>query len=464
MVLITEEQVETILTNALQQSQRNNQLVSYTKKIDPISPLHFFNQTKKLGKSRSFWASSDRELVLVAVGNLVNITPTESRFSKTKKQWEQLLNQFIIHNPYSVSGTGVVAIGGMCFDPKKPKTPLWQHYNDSDMAIPELLLTANSGQCYLTVNLKITKDTLLEELIAQIKQWEEMLVHSDPEETLEPLTIEKKIEKEADYWKKSVVKATEEIRKGTAEKIVLAREMRLQFNRNVAIGNIIENLLETQPNSYVFAFEKGQDCFLGATPERLVKVEKDLLLSTCLAGTAPRGKTEEEDRNIAYHLLHDEKNLQEHDFVVQMIREAISDYCFDVDIPDGPVIYPLKNLQHLYTPVTAKLKRGYSIFDIVRELHPTPALGGSPKEASMAFIREYERMDRGWYGAPIGWVDSNEHGEFAVAIRSALIQQKEASLFAGCGVVEHSNPDMEYEETNIKFMPMLHVFEQGKGE
>src|SRR5699024_8770370 len=97
-----------------------------------------------------------------------------------------------------------------------------------------------------------------------------------------------------------------------------------------------------------------------------------------------------------------------------------------------PVIYPLKNLQHLYTPVTATLKDKYSIFDIIEQLHPTPALGGTPTKESLAFIREHEKLDRGWYGAPIGWLDSNQNGEFAVAIRSGLIQGDEASLFAGC--------------------------------
>ncbi|WP_226374402.1 isochorismate synthase [Virgibacillus alimentarius] len=241
------------------------------------------------------------------------------------------------------------------------------------------------------------------------------------------------------------------------KKIVLARELRLELKNKAEISAIIDKLIKTQATSYIFAFENGNDCFIGATPERLVKLEKNQLLSTCLAGTAPRGNTKEEDTRIGISLLDDEKNREEHDFVVKMIKRAINDYCTDIDIPGKPVIYPLKNLQHLFTPVIAKLKDKYSIFDIVRELHPTPALGGTPTEESLAFIREHEQLDRGWYGAPIGWLDSNQNSEFAVAIRSGLIKGDKASLFAGCGVVKDSDIEAEYEETNIKFLPMLSV-------
>src|SRR5699024_10102249 len=124
----------------------------------------------------------------------------------------------------------------------------------------------------------------------------------------------------------------------------------------------------------------------------------------CLAGTAPRGKTRKDDEKLADELLHDEKNLEEHAYVVQMIKDSIEQYCEDIDIPEEPVIYPLRNLQHLYTPVKANLKNGHSVFDIVKKLHPTPALGGLPRDKALQFIRNEEYLDRGWYGAPIGWL------------------------------------------------------------
>src|SRR5699024_8505537 len=171
-------------------------------------------------------------------------------------------------------------------------------------------------------------------------------------------------------------------------------------------------------------------------------LEGNRLLSTCLAGTAPRGETKEEDESIQHALFNDDKNREEHAYVVQMIKESMEPYCTDIHIPEEPVLYPLKNLQHLYTPVSATLNSTNSVFDIIQSLHPTPALGGVPKKESLAFIRKHEQLDRGWYGAPIGWLDSNQNSEFVVAIRSGLIKGKDISLFAGCGVMRDSDPQM----------------------
>src|SRR5699024_1455499 len=258
----------------------------------------------------------------------------------------------------------------------------------------------------------------------------------DMDFTIQPRKVKNKIEIEPEEWKESVKLARDAIIAEKAKKIVLAREMRLSFEDELIVGDVLEKLIETQPNSYIFAIEKGSDCFVGATPERLVKVTGNELLSTCLAGTAPRGETKEVDEKIGADLLNDAKNREEHKYVVQMIKESIDPACENINIPDKPVIYPLANLQHLYTPVTADLKK---------KLHPTPALGGLPSEAALQFIRDHERLDRGWYGAPVGWLDDRFNGEFAVAIRSGLIQADEASIFAGCGVMKDSVPEHEYE-------------------
>src|SRR5699024_4598460 len=124
-----------------------------------------------------------------------------------------------------------------------------------------------------------------------------------------------------------------------------------------------------------------------------------------------------------------------------------------------PTVHPLKNLQHLYTPVRATLRDDCTIFDIIKRLHPIPALGGEPRDEALAFIRQYESLDRGWYGAAVGWLDDQHNGAFVVGIRSSLIQQDEASLFSGCGIMKDSDPAVEYEETSIKFLPMLNVLE-----
>ena len=458
MIEIKEDQLASLLNGAIEQLQAEDdrRLVSFTKKIATTNPLQFFEAAKHIFENRTFWTSSSQMLWLTGVGNAFEMGADKSRFEVIEAAWNKMLNEAYIHNPYEVPGTGIVALGGMSFDPINAQTELWKKFRPSQFRVPEFLLTKYNSSYYLTINVCVRKNDHAKQLAEELRQIEQKLLLGQkvPDDILH---IVDESEMDPEKWMDIVRQATDEIRNQHVEKIVLARELRLTFNRHAEISSILNNLLKTQPNSYIFAYEIGDDCFVGATPERLVKVEKNKLLSTCLAGTAPRGKTEEEDMKISEALLNDEKNRQEHDFVVQMIKHGIKDYCTEMTIPEVPVVRSFKNLQHLYTPVTAQLRDGFTILDIIKQLHPTPALGGSPKAESLAFIREHELLDRGWYGAPIGWMDSSNNGEFAVAIRSALIQKNQASLFAGCGVVKDSDPQSEYEETKIKLLPMLTV-------
>ncbi|WP_100013201.1 isochorismate synthase [Lentibacillus sediminis] len=463
MIETQQASIQDLINTAIShlETEGDTKLISYTKEITDIDPLTFFRQAETLGQNRIFWTSTADHFYITGVGNAWEITAERSPFAETEREWNRLMEDALIHNPYKLPGTGLNAMGGMDFDPEKEKTALWKNFQPSQFTVPAFMLTKRGHSCYLTTNFLVKYGDHPFQLANQLEKRERELFANNPTPE-EKMSIEKKTEIAPDAWKQLVKQTTEDIANKQAGKIVLARELRLKFDKKADIAGVLDKLLATQSNSFIFAFEKGEDCFIGATPERLVKLESRELLSTCLAGTAPRGKTVEEDAAIADELLHDEKNLQEHKFVVEMIKQAMLDYCEDVMIPEEPVIYPLRNLQHLYTPVTATLKSSYSIFDVIGKLHPTPALGGVPRKESMAYIRKHEQLDRGWYGAPIGWLDSNGNGEFAVAIRSGLIQGDEASLFAGCGVVKDSDPEAEYEETNIKFTPMLSVMGEGR--
>jgi isochorismate synthase len=174
-----------------------------------------------------------------------------------------------------------------------------------------------------------------------------------------------------------------------------------------------------------------------------------------LAGSAPRGATEQEDRQEGMELLNSEKNRREHAIVVNMVRSALEDLCSAVQVADTPHLLKLQNIQHLETAITGELLPGHSILEALQELHPTPAVGGFPCEAALAEIRDNEQLDRGWYAGPIGWIDKDGHGEFAVALRSGLIDGSKATLFAGCGIVADSEPDSEYAESRLKLKVML---------
>ncbi len=441
-------------------SLQMKQLFSWTKQISPIDLLDVFLAAKQTNKDRTFWTNSDNDFSIVGIGCVHKIVAHDNRFSQIEEQWNALLEQAVVHNEYKVAGTGLVSVGGMSFDPLRERSELWDKYPPSQLTIPEVVIVHYQGAYYMTYNGYMQPEHDVATYLQDIMQIEALLLHH---ETLEKAPVAQIVGTHVvapEHWKQTVVQAVEEIKANRAKKIVLAREMRLTLDRQANITDMLRKLLATQPNSYVFAFEHGDNCFIGATPERLIQVDGEELLSTCLAGTAPRGTTTESDEKIAREeLLDDPKNREEHEYVVQMIKQSIEDSCEYIDIPEEPIIYPLRNLQHLYTPVKARLKAGASVFDLIEKLHPTPALGGVPRDTALAFMREHEKLDRGWYGSPIGWLDSNEKSEFAVALRSGLVQANEVSLFAGCGIMRDSDPEMEFEETKMKFLPMLQVLE-----
>ena len=167
------------------------------------------------------------------------------------------------------------------------------------------------------------------------------------------------------------------------------------------------------------------------------------------------GKTAEEDDHYGRALLNSAKDRYEHDVVVQALRERLTPMTETLIMPDTPQLYKLSNIQHLFTPVSGRLREPSGVLPLVKLLHPTPALGGTPRSAAMRFIQQHEPVPRGWYAAPIGWIDHKLDGTFGVAIRSAVAQDNRVWAYAGAGIVADSVPQKEWVETALKFRPML---------
>jgi isochorismate synthase len=211
------------------------------------------------------------------------------------------------------------------------------------------------------------------------------------------------------------------------------------------------------PGTTVFAVDHEEFTFLGATPEYLVRVDQRTVHALGLAGTAPRGATPEQDAALAGELAASPKTRHEHDVVVQMLREALKNSGVDVAADAAPSVVKLANVQHLSTKVSGDLADDSTagILDFVDRLHPTPALGGHPRKESLSWLSDNEGLDRSWYAGVVGWADPSGQGQFAVTIRSALVDGHSASLYAGCGIVADSDPEAEYAESCAKLRPML---------
>ncbi|MFK9095205.1 isochorismate synthase MenF [Bacillus salipaludis] len=433
-------------------------LISEVHKMNTINPLSFFNIGKdRYCGERFFWKDPTDEIVLIGLGISKQIQSDQAtdRFFHVESEWKSFLEDSIIFNPYTKIGVGPLMFGGFSFDPYKEKTDLWSKFADSLFHIPKYLLSIIDGETYLTTNVVITPNddvSLFSKIIEERNQLLMTLKHND---LTKPAILLKTNEISPEKWKQSVDGVVKELTNGPLKKVVLARELRLIFNNHLEAEAVLEHLYTEQHASFIFAFESNGDCFIGASPERLVKKHGSEVYSTCLAGSISRGSTEEEDRILGQTLLNDQKNLIEHGFVVEMIREALEESCEEIILPDKPQLMKNRDIQHLYTPVIGKCNKDASLLLLVERLHPTPALGGLPKKAAVEKIRQVEVLDRGFYGAPLGWVDYKQNGEFAVSIRCGLLQGDEASLFAGCGVVADSNSESEYLETSLKFTPML---------
>lgn len=432
-------------------------LISEVHKMDTINPLSFFNIGKErfLGE-RFFWKDPTDEIMLIGLGISKQIQSDQvtDRFFHVEEEWQKFLLESLIFNPYPENGLGPVMFGGFSFDPNKMKTDLWSKYSDSLFHIPKYLLSIIKGQTYLTTNIVCTPHDNQDLFIKVMEERKRLFNSLDQSYQVRTVNLLETKEVSPEKWKKTVEDVVQDLKSGPLKKVVLARELRLVFDAPFEAETALFNLFNQQHESFIFVFESSGDAFLGASPERLVKKQGNDVFSTCLAGSIPRGNTEEEDKILGELLLNDQKNLIEHGFVVEMIKEALEETCDQVILPDKPQLMKIRDIQHLYTPVIGKCQKDASILLLVERLHPTPALGGLPKKEAVEKIRELEELDRGFYAAPLGWVDYRGNGEFAVSIRSGLIQGNEASLFAGCGVVADSNSESEYLETGLKFKPM----------
>ncbi|WP_245959442.1 isochorismate synthase [Neobacillus piezotolerans] len=460
MVTIHETELKEAIHLGIEKAREQGRpiLVSEVRKAGAIEALCFFDsgRTDFFGE-RFYWRDPEGGFYIAGLGIAAQLSSdlAEGRFSYIGRSWNELIQGGIIVNPYKEAGLGPLMFGGFSFDPHKQKTALWSKYPDSLFHIPRFMLTVAGGEAFLTTNVVCTKHDGISLFKKVAGERESLLKNIGTRMDVEVPSLKEIKEIAAGEWKGTVMEAVTQLQEGPLKKVVLARELRLLFESEVESGAVLGRLELEQKASFIFSFESGGDSFIGASPERLIKKRGRSVRSACLAGSIQRGKTGNEDTMLGNQLLSDEKNLKEHQYVVDMIRDAMEKTCDSVVIPDQPQLMKVRDIQHLYTPVEGIAKESSSLLDIVERLHPTPALGGLPKEAAIAKIRELETLDRGLYAAPIGWMDYAGNGEFAVAIRSGLIQGKEASLFAGCGVVANSDAESEYLETGLKFRPML---------
>ena len=273
-------------------------------------------------------------------------------------------------------------------------------------------------------------------------------------------TIPYRIEPDSrEDWRRAVGEALGAIDAGVVGKVVLSRRQKLVADEPFSSKDLLVNLIDGDARGTVLLYRYADVFFCGCTPELLVRKEGARVSSMCLAGTCPAGADEQERRRLADELMEDEKNRAEHDYVVRHVREVFRRVCFDVDVPQTPGILPLTHVQHLHTPAEAQVLDGVSLWELMGDLHPTPAVSGTPVGEARMLIRRIERYNRGFFAGACGYIDAAGDGEFSVGLRTGVFDGETGWLYAGCGIVAGSDADAEYDEIGLKLKTILDAFE-----
>lgn len=261
---------------------------------------------------------------------------------------------------------------------------------------------------------------------------------------------------ETSDYRAVVSRALQHIGAGEFRKIVIARAIDLEAKQPLHPLRVLNGLRQRFPDCYSFSRANGRgQSFIGASPERLVRVSKGVLETEALAGSIRRGATASEDAALAGALLQSEKDLREQREVLDDIVARLTPLGLTLEHAETPQLRRLANVQHLHTAVRAALPDSVRLLDVLAALHPTPAVGGSPRAPALARIRGLEAFPRGLYAGALGWLNARGGGEFFVGLRSALVDGSTARVYAGAGIVAGSIPEKEFAETELKFKAML---------
>ncbi len=351
-------------------------------------------------------------------------------------------------------------LGGMKFSVDK-SDELWNEFSDSDWFIPKFLFLKINNKPFLAYNIlgNSCDDKRLQDDLNRASELINLTNLNGSEIANSIISTNKDEIGEKLRWDTNVNEALKRIESGKVQKIVLSRQIQIGLARQGDISFIVKKLSKRYPGCYVFAYGKNGSIFFGASPEKLAKISDGWVEADALAGTTSRSDDPVEDERLAEDLLSSKKNLAEQRVVVSFIVKSFSKFCGEIVYEKQPIVRKLPNIQHLWTPVKAKLSSPKSIFAILKEIHPTPAICGVPWTNALFSIKEMENHNRGLFSGMVGWFNFSNEGEFSVAIRSALMKGKTVYAFAGCGIVHGSDPDNEFEESELKLKPILSLFE-----
>ncbi|MDQ5812530.1 MAG: isochorismate synthase [Actinomycetota bacterium] len=346
--------------------------------------------------------------------------------------------------------------GGMRFDPTQEASAEWAAFRAYRFVLPRFELLAGEGEATLVCNLVLPRDAGRHaEILDEI---EHLSFPREASDAALPAPLSRTDAPDPQGWRSKVELALSAFSEGRLGKVVLARRVGFGFAEKVDASLLAERLREAAPGCFHFYVEPGEGvAFVGASPERLFRREGRSIQSEAVAGTRPRGASEADDAELRDELLRSEKDRSEHDYVRISVKESLEPLCDELEVEEDVSEMKLLGGRHLRSGVRGTLRKGATDAEVLHALHPTPAVGGYPRQEALEEILALEPFDRGWYAGPVGWIGANG-SEFAVGIRSGLVRGNRLALFSGAGIVEGSVPEDEWEEIEQKIGDFLRVF------
>jgi len=363
--------------------------------------------------------------------------PGDGRFAQAEASWREMCRRAVVRDEVGLPGTGPVAFGSFAFSPSSPAGGV--------LVVPRVVVGRRGDQWWLTT----TGTGSLPPGLAAAG-----VARSRRPEPAAPGTVTfADGALSAVGWQAAVADAVRRITAGALDKVVLARDLQARTEHPVDPRRLLGRLADRYPGCWTFSV----DGLVGATPEMLVRREKGLVTSRVLAGTIRRSGNDAHDLELAARLARSSKDLEEHEYAVRSVAEALAPHCTSTNVPESPFVLHLANVMHLATDVTAVLADDTSSLGLAAALHPSAAVCGTPTSAAAALIERIEGMDRDRYAGPVGWMDAEGDGEWGIALRCARLDpddEHRLRLFAGCGIVAGSDPRDELAESVAKLVPM----------
>ena len=454
------------LQHALVGTASAGTLTAATVRVTGFDPISLYAAGVEADLETALWLRPSEGTAFVGMGRAWATEPEgPDRFRMAETAWRELVRDARIDRPDGHGdgrGTGPILMGAMGFTGRTPAAgDAWAPFGPSSLVLPELLLSVTPDGMTLTGSL-VGADTAdartLEHRWARLAERARSIAPSPTGMVARPvfaplITTEEQPPKEA--FLRLVGMFAGAVGRGRIDKVVLARRVGLRSPVELDVPNALRRLAASAPESTVFAFRRGGRTFLGATPERLVGTEGRTFRTAAVAGTTRRGADAAEDEALGRALLASEKDREEQAIVVASIRDLLAPVADTLEVAPEPGVMTLRFVQHLVTEISGTLPDAHGLLALGERLHPTPAVGGEPRDVALAMVDEHEGFDRGWYAGPIGWLGADGDGELWVALRCGIVDRTRATLFAGCGIVADSDPDLEWEESRIKLRAVI---------